>query len=384
MSCWFSSEEQVVEKIVPVDLILRDLSVSELYIDDALQRQATHALFRTVVTQLEAVIDRPVSRSCLPDSIHIGRLEAGQVLVQLSDGSLVIMDRNSKQTTRVFPRDFSISSVLIINHVVDRGSTTLSMLSFAAHCGLLWTPTWGWFHDLWNGIKAACKIKAGRWWLHILRFVSIANINHGPFRSGVWGRSKQTALTSYLQTRSSSSADFRAVAERNAALAGRLCTSDADFDEWFRWMARLPSCVSAGPICKFARWMSIQECWEFYRAEMWMLREVLIELGPGGLHSAPRSADGCKDEHLLQGAPRKGTIIYHTGAHRCHGHVQHRDRPLQAIVQPQSSTHQERLRRLRSHLVACGWRLGGRAHRRCVGGLAQSVHCLSDWRFQPR
>lgn len=47
--------------------------------------------------------------------------------------------------------------------------------------------SWGPFHDQWNSIKMAI-------WRAVVRFSSVANINHGPFRSGCWGKGKQTAL----------------------------------------------------------------------------------------------------------------------------------------------------------------------------------------------
>lgn len=265
-----------------MDVILRDIGISELFVQDKLQRQATFALLRTIVTQIEEVAQRPISRGRLPPDVRIAKLaDQDEAQVQLSDGTLCIVNRRTREVTPVFPAGFAVSNYLIINHVVDRGSTNVSLMSFAAHCGMLWSVTWGWFHDLWNSIKAACKgVAQGRWWLMVVRFASIANINHGPFRSGSWGKAKQTALTTYLACRTSESNDFQEAARMTAALHGRDCDSDEDFDYWFQFLSRLPSATSAGPICKFARWLSIQECWEFYRPEMWFLRELLLEMSP--------------------------------------------------------------------------------------------------------
>lgn len=275
------TQQQVIEKLIPMELILRDLSVSEMYIMDSMVRQSTHALLRVVISQLEQVAANPVQRGRLPSDVHVGVLGADEVLVQLDDGTLCIVRPSSRSVKRVFPVGFSVRQLLIVNHVIDRGSTGLAMVSFASHIGLLWTATWGVFHDMWNSVKNACKaVCSGRWWLMVLRFASIANLNHGPFRSGSWGKAKQTALLGYLSSRTSRSPDFRAAAFATASLLDKVCESDEDYEFWFRWASRLPSCCEAGPICKFARWMSIQECWDYYRQEMWVLRAVLLEMNP--------------------------------------------------------------------------------------------------------
>lgn len=51
--------------------------------------------------------------------------------------------------------------------------------------------------------------------------------------------------------------------------------SREEFEALFQKMSTLPSCTSAGPILKLARWCSIQECWSFFRSEVWGLKVVL-------------------------------------------------------------------------------------------------------------
>ena len=56
----------------------------------------------------------------------------------------------------------------------------------------------------------------------------------------------------------------------------------------------MPSCVSAGPILKFARWDSIRSTWDFYRSEIYLLRVVLEHLRDNAADDAPaagRTAD---------------------------------------------------------------------------------------------
>ena len=55
-------------------------------------------------------------------------------------------------------------------------------------------------------------------------------------------------------------------------------SSDADYDSWIDQLIRLPSCTEAGPIVKWARWMSIQTCWDFYQKEITRLKIILLEM----------------------------------------------------------------------------------------------------------
>ena len=55
-------------------------------------------------------------------------------------------------------------------------------------------------------------------------------------------------------------------------------SSDAEYDSWFDRLIRLPSCTHAGPIVKWARWMSIQQCWEYYQKEIMLLKIILLEM----------------------------------------------------------------------------------------------------------
>ena len=124
--------------------------------------------------------------------------------------------------------------------------------------------------------NAAKRILGGLWWKTIVKFASIANINHGPFRSGSWGRAKQQAHAHYCDALGPTDAAFRAAARRQAMLEGVACGADEDWADWVRRMNCLPSCVEAGPALKLARWMSIQQCWSYYRREIWLLREILV------------------------------------------------------------------------------------------------------------
>ena len=271
-----------MEKETPIELIHRDVRVVEAYVHDKLERESSLALLRGLVAQLERVVPHPLRRARLPDAVRVGAFETHhERLVQLADGTLCVVNRDTGSVVPIFPVGFSAKSVFIVNHVLDRGSTNVCLMSFAQHVGLLWSPTWGVYHDLWNGVKgAAKKVLKGRWWLQIVRFAGVCNLNHGPFRSGAWGKAKQSTLRTSVATRTPESEDFREAARRTAALDGKTLHSDAEYAEKFRQFSTLPSCHEAGPVLKLARWMYIQHSWAYYRPELWLLRLVLQDMSP--------------------------------------------------------------------------------------------------------
>ena len=132
-------------------VVHRDQRVAELFVLDKIQRQSSHAVLRAVVAQLCQLVPRPLSRSRLPSGVLLAPVvEAGQRALKLPDHTLVRVDTATSSVLPVFPVGFDVSSLLIVGHVLDRGSTNVCALSFALHKNLLWHCTWGWFHDLWD------------------------------------------------------------------------------------------------------------------------------------------------------------------------------------------------------------------------------------------
>ena len=65
----------MVDHETPLELLHRDQVVAELFVLDKVERQASHALLRTLVAQLEQVVDRPISRGTLPSSVRVAPLQ---------------------------------------------------------------------------------------------------------------------------------------------------------------------------------------------------------------------------------------------------------------------------------------------------------------------
>ena len=282
----------MLEHESPLDYSHRDARALEWFLEDKLVRTSSHCLLRALAATLEQLFDKTLDRSFLPPSVKLqARASAQDRLAQLADGTLCWVNPDTGAVAALFPVGFSLRDLLLCTHTIDRAPTNLCAMSFASHAGLLWTPCWGPFHDLWNGLKAAAKAQeSGEWWLNIMRFAAVCNLNHGPFRSGAWGRAKQAALRTSTLTRSSHSAEFRAAATRQAQLLRKpVPQSDEDFEVAWRRFQTLPSCHEAGPVLKLARWLSINECWSYYREELWLRRLVLQDLAlrMPGLWSLP-------------------------------------------------------------------------------------------------
>jgi hypothetical protein len=328
----------VCEKHVPIEIVLRDQSVSELYILDKIERQASHQLLRAIVTQLEGLFPDPIRRSRLADTVRVGRLvNPDERRSRDAVGLPVIVNDSAGTSVPVFPPDFDLRSYLTVNNTIDRGSTGAALMAFVMTHGYLWTVYWGFFHDLWNSIKNAAK-HVGGFWNYLVKFSSICNINHGPFRSGAWGKTKQSAHKSYMDKTTVNTESFREAARKTAALLGKACVTEDDYAYWYRYASRLPSCVAAGPVCKFARWMSIEECWLYYRSEMWFLKEVFQHMNPDEAQRLVQAAstqllDAELAEHMTsRWTYQARTEIHHARAHRYFGYFQCDDRSTPTYI----------------------------------------------------
>ena len=294
------SLSEVESKLVSMDLVLRDAAVARMWILDIMTRKATHGLLRCLVKQLEHAVPNPLVRGWLPAAVRVHALGPHEKLHVLSTGNMLILNTSTRAACPVFPSDFDVKQCLIIHHTTDRGSIGAALLHFAQHAKLLWLMSWGVFHDTWNSIKNAAKnCLAGTWWKTIAKFASNANLNHGPFKPGAWGRAKQQAHAHYCSSLSVNDDAFRAAARRQAALEGLPCDTDDDWAYWLQRVGCIPSCVEAGPALKLARWVSIQQCWAYYRREIWLLREVLLRMQPDeGAREIERDATSMLDAEL--------------------------------------------------------------------------------------
>ena len=263
-----------MKKLLSFDVILRDRELTDLFVNDQIERQAAYGNMRSLVFALQLLLKRPISDCKLPEEVHLRAVLPGETRVRLPDGRFVLA--SDEGVTDVLPLEFSAKNVLTVAHTMDRGSVGAAMIHFCQSQQLLWTVHFGWFHDLWNSIKQAAKrARSSRVWHSVLKFMLIGNMNHGPYQSGAWGKAKQEALKNWIESHSIDSPEFQLIAPKFAAANGLPCDSREDMQRVFGLLAKLPSCTESGPVLKLARWLSIQEVWKYYRKEMWGLKLVL-------------------------------------------------------------------------------------------------------------
>ena len=257
-------------------MILRDRDLCDLYVQDSLERQSSHGNLRALGHSLELLLRRPITDSLIPDTCLIGPVPPYHTRVALRPGHIVLVDERTDAVRPVLPRDFRAEQVLSVSSTVDRGSVGSSLLHFGVSQNYCWFIHFGFFHDLWNSIRNAAKsVCRGVLWKYILKFLTIANMNHGPFRSGAWGKAKQSALKQWCATYGPDSPELLQLAPLLGESYGMPSYSRDDRLALYRIMGKLPSCTGDGPLLKLARWFSIDEVWRFFPPELWGLKVVL-------------------------------------------------------------------------------------------------------------
>ena len=278
-----------------MDVVLRDRDLCDLYVRDAWERQSAHGNLRAIAAALEQLIEKkPITACLLPEGCLIRPLALGETRVRLRDGRVVIAMSGSGTTRLALPDDLDLGVLVFVNHTVDRGSVGASMLHYGQSVGLLWTVEFGWYHDLWNSIRNTAKVcLGGRLWRSVLRFSKICNMNHGPFRSAAWGKAKQSALKRWMDSHTPQCDAFRALAPKLGESYNLPYDTDADLERLWAKMGCLPSCCEAGPILKLSRWCSVSSCWDWYKKELWGLREVLKSMSPQSLETEKSDSTSC-------------------------------------------------------------------------------------------
>lgn len=105
--CLPSRLHQVVEKESLLELVHRDAAVAEAWAEHKLVRESSHSLLRTLVAQLEQVLDKPIQRALLPDTVRVGpHTDPDDRILQLSDSTLCINNARTSTVYPVFPMGF--------------------------------------------------------------------------------------------------------------------------------------------------------------------------------------------------------------------------------------------------------------------------------------
>lgn len=150
---WLARPSQVLPKLLPFDVILRDRELSDLFVQDSFERQSAHGNMRALAAALELLVGRGIEASRLPPSVVVRPLNSEEVRVKLSGAEIVLVSQRTNAVCPVFPKGFSCEDILTVTHMVDRGSVGSAFLRFALSQDYVWGVHFGYFHDLWNSIR---------------------------------------------------------------------------------------------------------------------------------------------------------------------------------------------------------------------------------------
>jgi hypothetical protein len=124
--CLVECPSQVIEKHVPMDVILRDQGVTELFVQDRMSRVSTHALLRALVTQMEDLIPDVIRRSFMPSNVLIMPFtDPDDHWVLLPGGKATIANSRTRNARFVFPPDWSPRNVFSLSLVASRPQSCL-------------------------------------------------------------------------------------------------------------------------------------------------------------------------------------------------------------------------------------------------------------------
>ena len=207
-----------------------DREAFEYWVEEKLEREAAHQTLQAVVAAMESVFPLPLTRGQCPRDLRIFAAGRDGTWIVDDHGRPILRTNSTDDTVLVLPEKFSSGDAFICNHTVDRCSTGLAGLNYMFFEKMMWAVHYGLFHDLWNSIRTAAKlVHGGIVWKWIVKFATVANFNHGPYRTGQWRRLKTEQHRRYVDTKSWESADVQQLCRNQAKMHGRECTAESQY-----------------------------------------------------------------------------------------------------------------------------------------------------------
>ena len=96
---------QVTTKLVPIEAILRDQVVADLYVQDTMSRKAAHGLLRSLWDQLEHTAGARVDQSYIGNDLLIDLVTSSSLRVVSSEDGPLLEDETTGATHRVWRDD---------------------------------------------------------------------------------------------------------------------------------------------------------------------------------------------------------------------------------------------------------------------------------------
>ena len=109
----------VTTKHVPVEMILRDQAVTEIYIQDETVRRTSHGLLRGVWNQFEHIVGKRIKDSKIPDALLLDPIASPDVRLCLYEGRPHLENTETGALEEVFPPGFDISQILLVGNTSE-------------------------------------------------------------------------------------------------------------------------------------------------------------------------------------------------------------------------------------------------------------------------
>ena len=146
---------QDVAPCLSVPALSHDLELSQLWVEDRLQRKASWSELRSVVFMLSQVLgDSIMTDSALPETATVRPLHSFEVREQTGEGWFLVDTRPGGLRVPIFKKSFCFHTLRVVAQVMDRGPIgSAGMMMACTYGGMLWPLHWGRRHDCHNSLK---------------------------------------------------------------------------------------------------------------------------------------------------------------------------------------------------------------------------------------
>ena len=278
---FFYSEE--LSKKLDIDWLTSQEDLAKLWVLDKLDREAAWGNLVALLTEICDVTGTVPEDWQLPRTCCLRPIRAGEVRLTREDTrEQLFFNEGQNKAYCELPTHYWNVKFRFASQVPDRSSIGTSLLHWLIANQCLMPIYFDTFHGLWNSLKNSTKHagkfsgqKIGFMWKQVLAFLTIANQNYGPFKSGVWFTEKQRAAQRWYRQNSELSESFLRVAEKWAKKRGVGFTSAAELKDLFDQVPRIKTFNEKGDLLKLMRFLSIEDAWQYWRLDIWGVKPVL-------------------------------------------------------------------------------------------------------------
>ena len=192
---------QVLNKRVPVELIVERPELQEEWTHDRLQRQSAFMPAYGLCSQLEIITGKGISNWKLHVWAVIRVVGPREIRIAAPFCEFVIYNKDTEEMFVQLLLRALTCKYHILSNITDRGPINSTLLNFFVHKRYLKAASWGPFSRIWNCVKNSVeKAYKGRPCQCVLGFLLLPNISDFAFQSSRGFRNKQDAPNEYVHS----------------------------------------------------------------------------------------------------------------------------------------------------------------------------------------